>query len=40
MTVHVTKPHMTGKEIRYISQSHHKSHLSGDGPFTGRCPSP
>jgi hypothetical protein len=22
---------MTGKELHYISQAHHKGHLSGDG---------
>src|SRR6266702_2700766 len=31
------KPHMTGKELWYISQAHHNSQLSGDGPFTKKC---
>lgn len=31
------KPYMTGKELWYISQAHHKGQLSGDGPFTKKC---
>jgi len=31
------KPFMTGKELWYISQAHHNSQLSGDGPFTKKC---
>lgn len=31
------KPYMTGKELWYISQAHHNSQLSGDGPFTKKC---
>jgi dTDP-4-amino-4,6-dideoxygalactose transaminase len=31
------RPHMTGKELHYISQAHASAHLSGDGGFTARC---
>lgn len=31
------KPHMTGKELRYIAQAHANLHLSGDGHFTKKC---
>lgn len=31
------KPHMTGKELWYISQAHHKGMLAGDGEFTKKC---
>lgn len=31
------KPHMTGKELWYISQAHHRMMLAGDGFFTKRC---
>ncbi|MBK8397942.1 MAG: dTDP-4-amino-4,6-dideoxygalactose transaminase [Leptospiraceae bacterium] len=31
------KPSMTGKELWYISQAHHNTQLSGDGPFTKQC---
>ncbi|PXV61683.1 dTDP-4-amino-4,6-dideoxygalactose transaminase [Dyella jiangningensis] len=31
------RPHMTGKELYYISQAHFKGALAGDGPFTKRC---
>jgi dTDP-4-amino-4,6-dideoxygalactose transaminase len=31
------KPHITGKELWYISQAHHNGQLSGDGPFTKKC---
>lgn len=30
-------PHMTGKELYYISQAHFGGKLAGDGPFTQRC---
>ncbi|TLM63131.1 MAG: dTDP-4-amino-4,6-dideoxygalactose transaminase [Deltaproteobacteria bacterium] len=31
------KPYMTGKELWYISQAHHRGMLAGDGHFTRRC---
>ena len=37
MNIPFNKPYMTGKELWYISQAHHNSQLSGDGPFTKRC---
>lgn len=30
-------PHLTGKEIEYISSAHKNGKLAGDGPFTERC---
>jgi len=30
-------PHMTGKELHYIAESHLNGRLAGDGPFTKRC---
>lgn len=30
-------PHITGKELEYITESHRNGHLAGDGPFTKRC---
>lgn len=30
-------PHMTGKELHYIAESHMNGRLAGDGPFTKRC---
>ncbi|WP_206954308.1 dTDP-4-amino-4,6-dideoxygalactose transaminase [Trinickia acidisoli] len=30
-------PHMTGKELHYIAESHHNGRLAGDGPYTERC---
>lgn len=30
-------PHMTGRELNYIAQSHFNGCLAGDGPFTERC---
>ena len=30
-------PHMTGRELHYISQAHANGSLAGDGPFTKRC---
>lgn len=31
------RPHMTGRELHYISQAHLAGRLSGDGAFTNRC---
>ncbi|MDZ4184071.1 MAG: dTDP-4-amino-4,6-dideoxygalactose transaminase [Desulfuromonadales bacterium] len=31
------KPYMTGKELWYISQAHHRMALAGDGYFTRAC---
>lgn len=31
------KPYMTGKELWYISQAHHRGMLAGDGHFTRQC---
>lgn len=31
------KPHLTGKELSYISEAHRGGMLAGDGPFTKRC---
>lgn len=31
------KPHMTGKELTYISEAKLNNVLAGDGPFTKRC---
>ncbi len=31
------KPHMTGKELSYIAESHINSRLAGDGPYTDKC---
>lgn len=31
------RPHMTGKELFYIAESHFNGSLAGDGPFTKRC---
>lgn len=30
-------PHMTGKELYYIAESHFNGRLAGDGPFTEKC---
>lgn len=30
-------PHMTGKELDYITEAHSNGSLAGDGPFTKRC---
>lgn len=30
-------PHMTGKELYYVAESHFGGRLAGDGPFTKRC---
>ena len=37
MPIPFNKPHLTGKELHYISEAHAKGHLSGDGPFTKKC---
>jgi dTDP-4-amino-4,6-dideoxygalactose transaminase len=37
--VSFNKPHLTGKELHYISEAHALGQLSGDGPFTKRCNS-
>lgn len=37
ISIPFNKPHMTGKELWYISQAHAKGHLAGDGTFTKRC---
>ncbi len=37
MKIPFNKPHMTGKELWYISQAHAAGHLAGDGEFTRRC---
>lgn len=37
ITVPFNKPHMTGRELDYISAAHAAGHLSGDGIFTKRC---
>jgi dTDP-4-amino-4,6-dideoxygalactose transaminase len=34
MTIPFNKPHLTGKELHYISEAHASLHLSGDGQFT------
>ena len=31
------KPHLTGKEIEYISAAHARGQLAGDGYFTKKC---
>ena len=37
MKIPFNKPYMTGKELWYISQAHHKGMLAGDGDFTKKC---
>ena len=37
MSISFNKPHLTGKELHYISEAHALGQLSGDGPFTKRC---
>ncbi|MDR3089486.1 MAG: dTDP-4-amino-4,6-dideoxygalactose transaminase [Desulfobulbaceae bacterium] len=37
MNIPFNWPHMTGKELYYIAQSHCNGRLAGDGPFTKRC---
>ncbi|WP_332742559.1 dTDP-4-amino-4,6-dideoxygalactose transaminase [Hydrogenophaga sp.] len=36
-TIPFNWPHMTGKELYYIAESHFHGRLAGDGPFTKRC---
>ena len=33
------KPHLTGRELHYISEAHANNQLSGDGTFTKKCNS-
>ncbi len=39
MGLHIpfNKPYMTGKELWYIGQAHHRGMLAGDGDFTRKC---
>lgn len=37
MYIPFNRPHMTGKELSYISQAHRNLHLAGDGAFTTKC---
>jgi len=37
MKIPFNKPHMTGRELHYISQAHALGHLAGNGEFTRRC---
>jgi dTDP-4-amino-4,6-dideoxygalactose transaminase len=37
VTIPFNKPHVTGRELHYISQAHANGQLSGDGPFTKLC---
>ncbi len=37
MSIPFNKPYMTGKELWYISQAHHRGMLAGDGHFTRQC---
>jgi dTDP-4-amino-4,6-dideoxygalactose transaminase len=37
MTIPFNKPYMSGKELWYISQAHHRGMLAGDGHFTKQC---
>lgn len=37
MKIPFNKPFMTGKELWYISQAHHRGMLAGDGHFTRQC---
>jgi dTDP-4-amino-4,6-dideoxygalactose transaminase len=36
-TIPFNWPHMTGKELYYIAESHFNGRLAGDGPFTKLC---
>lgn len=36
-TIPFNWPHMTGKELYYIAESHFNGRLAGDGPFTKHC---
>lgn len=31
------RPHLTGRELQFISEAHAEGHLSGDGRFTRQC---
>ncbi|MHC4239041.1 MAG: DegT/DnrJ/EryC1/StrS family aminotransferase, partial [Planctomycetota bacterium] len=33
------KPSLEGKELAYIAEAINNAHISGDGPFTGKCHS-
>lgn len=37
MSIPFNKPHLTGRELEYITQAHGNSILAGDGPFTKHC---
>jgi dTDP-4-amino-4,6-dideoxygalactose transaminase len=37
MILPFNKPYMTGKELWYISEAHHRGQLAGDGMFTQKC---
>jgi len=37
MKIPFNRPFMTGKELWYISEAHHRGMLAGDGDFTKRC---
>ena len=37
MTIPFNKPHMTGRELFYISEAHHHGWLAGDGKFSKLC---
>lgn len=36
-TIPFNKPHLTNRELEYITQAHAFGALSGDGPFTRKC---
>jgi dTDP-4-amino-4,6-dideoxygalactose transaminase len=35
--IRFNRPHLTGKELPYVSEAHSGGMLAGDGPFTKRC---
>jgi len=35
--IRFNRPHLTGKELSYVSEAHSGGMLAGDGPFTKRC---
>ncbi|MFG6464487.1 dTDP-4-amino-4,6-dideoxygalactose transaminase [Roseateles sp. DXS20W] len=37
MSIPFNKPHMTGRELFYISEAHHHGWLAGDGKFSKLC---
>ncbi|HWA11811.1 MAG TPA: dTDP-4-amino-4,6-dideoxygalactose transaminase [Burkholderiales bacterium] len=37
MHIPFNKPHVTGRELGYLSEAVHSNHLSGDGDFSRRC---